>query len=177
MSFSFNEFTEEVVADLYAEKHGMKDILLPLCNKKKAYLYYLDQKKHFWLRINHGAELFKAQEMYMSYYQSVKSTILTKPADIQSGQIEGIVCIHPSAEIHPDAKIGPNVTIGAEVKVGEGARIVNSIILEDVVLHPHSVVMHSIIGWTSVIGSWARVEGIPNKENQHTYLILSKQNS
>ena len=68
MSFTFNEFTEEVVADLYAEKHGMKDILLPLCNKKKAYLYYLDQKKNFWLRINHVAELFKAQEMYMSYY-------------------------------------------------------------------------------------------------------------
>ena len=61
----------------------------------------------------------------MSYYQSVKSTILTKPADLHSGQIEGIVCIHPSAEIHPDAKIGPNVTIGAEVKVGEGARIVD----------------------------------------------------
>ena len=102
----------------------------------------------------------------------MQQTILTKPEDLDSDQIEGLVCIHPSAEIHPEAKIGPNVTIGAEVKVGEGARIVDSIILEDVVLHPHSVVMHAIIGWTSVIGSWARVEGIPNKENQPTYLIL-----
>ena len=105
----------------------------------------------------------------------MQKTILTKPNDIDSDQIEGLVCIHPSADIHPDAKIGPNVTIGAEVKVGEGARIMNSIILEDVVIHPHSVVMHAIIGWTSVIGSWSRVEGIPNKENQPTYLILQKE--
>ena len=60
--------------------------------------------------------------------------------------------------------IGPNVTIGAQVKVGDGARIKNSIILEDVVIHPHAVVLHSIIGWTSVIGSWARIEGVQGEE-------------
>lgn len=49
-------------------------------------------------------------------------------------QIKGIVCIHPTAEIHHDAKIGPNVTIGAYAKIGDGARIINSIILEDVVI-------------------------------------------
>ena len=71
------------------------------------------------------------------------------------------------------AKIGPNVTIGAEVKVGEGARIVNSIILEDAMINPHAVVMHAIIGWTSVIGSWARVEGIEEDESKR---IESKMN-
>jgi mannose-1-phosphate guanylyltransferase len=49
-------------------------------------------------------------------------------------QIEGLVCIHPTAEIHSEAKIGPNVTIGAHARIGEGARIINSIILEDVVI-------------------------------------------
>ena len=73
-----------MVEELYKEKHGLKDILLPLCNKKKAYLYYLDKKKHFWLRINHTHELFRAQELYMQYYQNVQKTILTKPNDIDS---------------------------------------------------------------------------------------------
>ena len=49
-------------------------------------------------------------------------------------QVEGLVCIHPSAEIHPGAKIGPNVTIGAYTKIGDGARIINSIILQDVLI-------------------------------------------
>jgi len=49
----------------------------------------------------------------MNHYQLVQSMILTKPRDINSHQIEGLVCIHPSAEIHAGAKIGPNVTIGA----------------------------------------------------------------
>jgi len=49
-------------------------------------------------------------------------------------QIEGLVCIHPTAEIHAGAKIGPNVTIGAHARIGDGARIINSILLEDVVV-------------------------------------------
>ena len=49
-------------------KSGMKDILLPLCKKQKAYLYTLDKEEHFWLRINHVNELFRAQEFYMEYY-------------------------------------------------------------------------------------------------------------
>lgn len=49
-------------------------------------------------------------------------------------QIEGIVCIHPSAQIDPTAKIGPNVTIGAMAKIGEGARLINCIVTEDVVI-------------------------------------------
>lgn len=53
---------------------------------------------------------------------------------MKSEQIVGLVCIHPTAEIHTGAKIGPNVTIGAHVRIGDGARIINSIILEDVVI-------------------------------------------
>lgn len=62
------------------------------------------------------------------------ATILTYPKSMNPNQIEGLVCIHPTAEIHPGAKIGPNVTIGAHCKIGDGARIINSIILEDAVI-------------------------------------------
>lgn len=70
----------------------------------------------------------------MKYYQSIEKTILTQPKGLKESQIEGLVCVHPSAEIHHAAKIGPNVSIGAAVKVGEGARISNSIVLEDAVI-------------------------------------------
>ena len=40
-------------------------------------------------------------------------------------------------------------------------------------IHSHAVVMHAIIGWTSVIGSWARVEGIEENEGAR---IESKMN-
>jgi mannose-1-phosphate guanylyltransferase len=58
------------------------------------------------------------------------------------------------------------VTIGAHVKVGDGTRIINSIILEDVIIEPHAVIINSIIGWTSVIGSWARIEGLLHKHTK-----------
>lgn len=80
-------------------------------------------------------------------------------------QIVGLVCIHPTAEVHPGARIGPNVTIGAHAKVADGARIINSIILEDCVVQPHAVVINAIIGWSSVIGSWTRVEGLLNRSD------------
>jgi len=59
MVFSFNEFTDIMVEEVYSEcKVTTKDILLPLCKKEKAYLYNLDKDEHFWLRINHVNELF-----------------------------------------------------------------------------------------------------------------------
>ena len=40
---SFNEFTDAVVDEMYpSEKMNLKDVLLPLCKQKKAYLFQLD---------------------------------------------------------------------------------------------------------------------------------------
>ena len=81
-----------------------------------------------------------------------------------------MVCIHPTAEVHPGAKIGPNVTIGAHAKIADGVRIINSIILEDALVQPHAVIINSIIGWSAVIGSWSRVEGLLTKNDQPSSL-------
>lgn len=40
-----------------------------------------------------------------------------------------------------------------------------SIILADAVVNEHACVLHSVIGWRSVVGAWARVEGIPITPN------------
>ena len=116
------------------------------------------------MRINHSRELFRAQAFYMQQYAFNAKKLVQLSSNVLPGQVIQPCSIHPSAEIHPYAKIGPNVTIGAEVRVGEGARIANSIILEDAMIHSHAVVMHAIIGWTTVIGSWARIEGIEEGE-------------
>ena len=98
------------------------------------------------------------------------------------------VFIDKSADVHPEAKIGPNVTIGPNAVVKRGARIRNAIVLDNAVIggisnfcrstasfhkiyikfSEHAVVLDSIIGWESSLGSWCRVEGILPKVNPNT---------
>lgn len=77
-------------------------------------------------------------------------------------KIIGNVTIHPTATVDPTAVLGPNVSIGSGVTVGPGVRIRESIVLGNSVIQNHSCVLHSIIGWNSMIGSWVRVEGTPS---------------
>jgi NDP-sugar pyrophosphorylase family protein len=52
------------------------------------------------------------------------------------------------------------VTIGKFVTIGPGARIKDSILLDDISVGAHSVIINSIIGWGTNIGEWTRIEGI-----------------
>lgn len=92
-------------------------------------------------------------------------------------------------------QLGPNVSIGEGVTVGEGVRLRESIVLHGATLQvgtpacaprswgegephglcpltshcpvrqEHTCVLHSIVGWGSTVGRWARVEGTPNDPN------------
>ncbi|KAI4575221.1 hypothetical protein MJT46_019456 [Ovis ammon polii x Ovis aries] len=62
-------------------------------------------------------------------------------------------------------QLGPNVSIGEGVTIGEGVRLRESIILHGATLQEHTCVLHSIVGWGSTVGRWARVEGTPNDPN------------
>ncbi|XP_053453071.1 mannose-1-phosphate guanyltransferase alpha isoform X1 [Nycticebus coucang] len=77
----------------------------------------------------------------------------------------GNVYIHPTAKVAPSAVLGPNVSIGKGVTVGEGVRLRESIVLHGATLQEHTCVLHSIVGWGSTVGRWARVEGTPNDPN------------
>ena len=144
-----------------------KDLIQSVQGKGKAYVYVMDPSKHFWQQVRKTKQLLHVQEIYLKYYQRVDKLILTHPPTMNpSEQLVGLVCIHPSAEVHPGAKLGPNVTIGAGARIADGVRIINSIILEDAVVQPHAVVINSIIGWSAVIGSWSRVEGLLTKSDQ-----------
>jgi mannose-1-phosphate guanylyltransferase len=71
------------------------------------------------------------------------------------------VFIHPTAQVDPTAKLGPNVSIGPRAIVGAGARIKEAIVLEDAEIKHDACVLYAIIGWSSRVGAWARVEGTP----------------
>ena len=58
-------------------------------------------------------------------------------------------------------KLGPNVSIGPGVQIGRGARVRDAIILPNVLLQSHSCVINSIVGWSSTVGQWTRVEACP----------------
>ncbi|XP_049744244.1 mannose-1-phosphate guanyltransferase alpha isoform X2 [Elephas maximus indicus] len=62
-------------------------------------------------------------------------------------------------------QLGPNVSIGEGVTVGEGVRLRECIVLHGATLQEHTCVLHSIVGWGSTVGRWARVEGTPNDPN------------
>ncbi|KAJ5835762.1 hypothetical protein N7447_001788 [Penicillium robsamsonii] len=70
--------------------------------------------------------------------------------------------------------LGPNVSIGPRVVVGAGARIKDSIVLEDAEIRHDACVMHSIIGWSSRVGAWARVEGTPIPVASHSTSIVKQ---
>ncbi len=69
------------------------------------------------------------------------------------------------------------MSIGFGVTVGPGVRVRESIILGNTVLQNHSCILHSIVGWNSVIGSWVRIEGTPSDPDPNkAYAKIEHQN-
>ena len=65
-----------------------------------------------------------------------------------------------SATVGKACKIGPDVVIGAGCIIEDGVRLSRCILLEGCRVHAHAVVLDSILGWRSTVGSWTRVEGV-----------------
>nr|XP_025729712.1 mannose-1-phosphate guanyltransferase-like [Callorhinus ursinus] len=59
----------------------------------------------------------------------------------------------------------PTSPLGRGVTVGEGVRLHESIVLHGATLQEHTCVLHTIVGWGSTVGHWARVQGTPNDPN------------
>ncbi|KAI7837580.1 hypothetical protein COHA_008593 [Chlorella ohadii] len=72
--------------------------------------------------------------------------------------IQGNAIIDDTAKIGKDCVIGPNVAIGKFCEIGDGVRLSNCVILNRVTIKNFSLVKDSIIGWSSKIGSWCRIE-------------------
>ncbi|SAL95921.1 hypothetical protein [Absidia glauca] len=134
-----------------------QDLLRPLSESRKLYVYVTEKP---WRQIKTAGSAIAANATYLEQQAKENPDRLTKKSP-NGPEIIGAVYIHPSAQVDPSAKIGPNVSIGPRVHVGKGVRIKDAIILDSVQIGTASCILHSVIGWNSKIGSWARVEGSP----------------
>ncbi|XP_022111841.1 mannose-1-phosphate guanyltransferase alpha-A-like isoform X1 [Acanthaster planci] len=139
-----------------------QDIFSPLAGTGKLFAYNCEDL--MWSQIKSAGSAIYANRLYLGLYHDTHPERLAK--DAASGpHIIGDVFIHSTARVDPTATLGPNVTIGAGVLIGPGVRVRESIILEGANLQDHCCILHSIVGWNSVVGAWSRVEGTPKGPN------------
>ncbi|OXV09397.1 hypothetical protein Egran_02838, partial [Elaphomyces granulatus] len=131
-----------------------QDILSDLADSNR---FFVHETKDFWRQIKTAGSAIPANALYLQKAFQAQSDELTPP----SATIVPPVYIHPTATVDPTAKLGPNVSIGPRAVIGAGARVKESIVLEDVEIRHDACVLYSIIGWSSRVGAWARVEGTP----------------
>jgi mannose-1-phosphate guanylyltransferase len=144
-----------------------QDILSDLADSNR---FFVHETKDFWRQIKTAGSAVPANALYLQKAFQAESPELTAP----SATIVPPVYIHPTATVDPTAKLGPNVSFGPRVVVGAGARVKDSIVLEDAEIRHDACVMHSIIGWSSRVGAWARVEGTPIPIGSHSTSIVKQ---
>ncbi|EEP76382.1 hypothetical protein UREG_01231 [Uncinocarpus reesii 1704] len=142
-----------------------QDILPDLADSNR---FFVHETKDFWRQIKTAGSAVPANALYLQKAFQSGSDELAAP----SATIVPPVYIHPTATVDPTAKLGPNVSIGARAVVGAGARIKESIVLEDAEIKHDACVLYSIIGWSSRVGAWARVEGTPIPAGSHSTTII-----
>lgn len=142
-----------------------QDILSDLADSNR---FFVHETKDFWRQIKTAGSAVPANALYLQKAFQSQSEELAKP----SATILPPVFIHPSAQVDATAKLGPNVSIGPRAVVGPGVRIKESIVLEDAEIKHDACILYSIIGWSSKVGAWARVEGTPTPVTSHTTSII-----
>lgn len=142
-----------------------QDILSDLADTTS---FYVLETKDFWRQIKTAGSAVPANALYLMKAFQQQSEELAKP----SATILPPVYIHPTATIDPTAKLGPNVSIGPRAVIGPGARVKESIVLEDAEIRHDACVLYSIIGWSSRVGAWARVEGTPTPVREHSTSVV-----
>ncbi|XP_018092963.1 mannose-1-phosphate guanyltransferase alpha-A isoform X1 [Xenopus laevis] len=138
-----------------------QDVFSTLAGRGKLYVY---KTEGCWSQIKSAGSAIYASRLYLSQYGTTHPERLASTKE-GGPTIRGNVYIHPTANVDPSAVLGPNVSIGMGVTVAAGVRIRESIILHGAVLQDHSCVLNTIVGWDSMVGRWARVEGTPSDPN------------
>jgi len=126
-----------------------RDIFPRIAADKKLYSMVL---KGYWMDIGQPKDYLTGQVLHLAYVRK------TNPAALSSGaNIIGNVLVDPSAQVGEGAVLGPDVVVGPGVVVEAGARVKRSTLLDRSRVKAHAFVSSSIIGWSSSIGTHARV--------------------
>ena len=142
-----------------------QDILSDLADNRQ---FFVLETKDFWRQIKTAGSAVPANALYLMKAFQSQSDELAAP----SANILPPVFIHPTANVDPSAKLGPNVSIGPRATIGPGVRIKESIVLEDAEIRHDACILYAIIGWSSRIGAWARVEGTPTPVREHSTSVV-----
>lgn len=132
--------------------------------------FFVYQTSNFWSQVKSAGATIYANRNYLKIYQRTHPQRLAPHSSPQSTSppsptIIGDVFISPDATIHHTAVLGPNVSIGKGCNIGPGVRLRESIVLDGAVVKNHSCILYTIVGWGSVVGEWARIEGTPTDPN------------
>ncbi|KAK0247274.1 hypothetical protein LTS09_017580 [Friedmanniomyces endolithicus] len=142
-----------------------QDILSDLADSRQ---FYVLETKDFWRQIKTAGSAVPANALYLLKAFQQQSDELAKP----SATILPPVFIHPTAHVDPSAKLGPNVSIGPRATIGAGVRIKEAIVLEGAEIRHDACILYAIIGWSSRVGAWARVEGTPTPVREHSTSVV-----
>lgn len=116
---------------------------------------YAMELQGFWMDIGQPKDFLTGMCMYL---QSLRHKA---PDRLHQGPgIVGNVLVDPSAQIGEKCAIGPNVTIGPGVVIEDGVRIKRCTVLKDSRIRSHSWLESCIIGWSSDVGQWVRMENV-----------------
>ncbi|KAM6470745.1 mannose-1-phosphate guanylyltransferase catalytic subunit beta isoform 1-T2 [Liasis olivaceus] len=109
----------------------------------------------FWMDIGQPKDFLTGMCLYLQHLR------LKQPERLHSGSgYMGNVLVDPSAKIGSNCSIGPNVTIGAGVVVEDGVRIKRCTVLKGSRIRSHSWLESCIVGWSSSVGQWVRMENV-----------------
>ena len=150
-------------------KLGMSDVFSWLAENEKMFAY---ESNGFWEVLKTPGMSLRFSALYLSQMGSDLALARSKLAG--GPEIKGSVYIHPDAEVHPTAKLGPNVAIEAGASIGPGVRLVDCIILDDVHVMANACVVNAIVGWSSKVGPWARIQGTGDYDSKLGVTILSE---
>jgi len=109
----------------------------------------------FWMDIGQPKDYLTGLRLYASALRG------SQPEKLADGDAYiGDNVIAESATIGAGCRIGPNVSVGAGCVVGDGVRLKNCSVMRGSKIKSHACVSNSIIGWDSVVGSWAHVDNM-----------------
>eukprot|EP01121_Diplochlamys_sp_Union-15-3_P006201 TRINITY_DN16708_c0_g1_i1.p1 TRINITY_DN16708_c0_g1~~TRINITY_DN16708_c0_g1_i1.p1 ORF type:complete len:364 (-),score=42.07 TRINITY_DN16708_c0_g1_i1:99-1190(-) len=121
---------------------------------KEGELYTMELKG-YWMDVGQPKDFLSGMCLYLSSLANKDPTKLTSgPGFI------GPVLVDSTAKIGNNCIIGPFVTIGPNCVIGDGVRLKRTTVLENAVIKSNSFVDNSIIGWSSSVGRWARMENV-----------------
>nr|XP_056713023.1 mannose-1-phosphate guanyltransferase beta [Euleptes europaea] len=116
---------------------------------------YAMELQGFWMDIGQPKDFLTGMCMYLQFLR------LKQPERLHSGPgFVGNVLVDPTAKIGANCSIGPNVTIGAGVVIEDGVRIKRCTVLKDSRIRSHSWLESCIVGWSSSVGQWVRMENV-----------------